>query len=305
MIIVRQCICWRGAGGPSRAVAEADLAVSPILGGGGVGLLLPDGRIGESSPLGERMNHLPRCFPRLRISWRDAVHALLAALLTTALSTAQADPPIFVPSDDLATGLMQGVLARRMLQKGQKKRQEAGNAAFVEGGMDHRARTMTVVPVRATPRAPQKLAQHYPPQRRVEAVRTFRQLLDGYHQVEARMGVPRGDLAGALAAFIAGNLMAYHDRDVPDAYFPAVVEQLRPAVVGQPGFARIGTAEKQDAYEQLAILGTFMALTRQALRRQPDAQIQARMREAARGYLAQLGVDAARTEMTAQGVVQR
>ena len=156
----------------------------------------------------------------------------------------------------------------------------------------------------APPVAPERLAAHYPAAQRAQATRTFRQILDGYGQVETRLGIPRGDMAGAMAALIAGSWSACRDRAIVDAHFVQVADQLRGAIGQDPRFAQVTAADRQMAYEQYAILGTELALIRMALQKQPDAALQRRACDAGRGYLAQLGLDPQRLEITAQGLVQ-
>lgn len=134
-------------------------------------------------------------------------------------------------------------------------------------------------------RMPARMAQHYPAADRAKAERVFDNMLTGYGQVARRLGVPQNDAAGAVAAFIAGSWMAYHDRDVADADFPALVAQMRKTLRSTPDFMNAPAAEKQDLHEQFAILGTTMALTRAQLQRQPNAALSAHMKEAARSYL--------------------
>ncbi len=149
-----------------------------------------------------------------------------------------------------------------------------------------------------------KLAAQYPPDRRAEVERTFRDLLDAYHQIEDRFGVPRFDAGGAVAAFLAGSLMAYRNEDFPDAHFKPLVEQMRVVVNGNPAFTRASPSARREMYEQMAILGMFMASTQMALKQQPDPAVAARMKRAAKGNLERfLGADADRVQITAAGLL--
>jgi hypothetical protein len=66
----------------------------------------------------------------------------------------------------------------------------------------------------------------------------------------------------------------------------------------------VSTAARQEMYEQMAILGMFMANAQMALRQRPDSQIEARVRAAGKAYLEQfLKTDADRVQITAQGLV--
>jgi hypothetical protein len=164
-------------------------------------------------------------------------------------------------------------------------------------------------PVASTPRftpsaqpvAPHELAKSYPPGRRDEAERFFARTLDGYRGIEAKFGLPRNDLAGAVAAFIAGNYVAWRDEPFPDENFPPLVMQMRGVIAGAVQGA--SNAERQRLYEELAILGTHMALTREALQQQPDAKLKAEMKRAAGRNLEQfLKVDPDRVVIGAQGL---
>jgi hypothetical protein len=149
-----------------------------------------------------------------------------------------------------------------------------------------------------------KLALHYPEASRTETERLFRQLLSGYGQIERQFGVPKHDVAGSVAAFLAGSYMAYRNVDFPDEHFKPLVAQMRQIIGSNPDFAKASNAEKQEMYEQMAILGMFMANTQMALKEKPNAQIAANMRQAAKGYLEQfLKTDADRVQITAQGLV--
>lgn len=147
-----------------------------------------------------------------------------------------------------------------------------------------RAEVSTLIRL-GTPRMPARMAQNYSSAYRDKARRVFGNMLTGYGQVARQLGVPENDVAGAVAAFIAGSWMAYHDRDVADADFPVLVAQMREVLQKTPDFVDASLAEKQDLYEQLAILGTTMALTRAQLKQEPDPVLAAHMQEAAGSYL--------------------
>jgi Family of unknown function (DUF6683) len=127
-----------------------------------------------------------------------------------------------------------------------------------------------------------------------------------YPKIEAQFGIPPKDVAGATAALIAGSYMAYRDVDLPDENFKALVAQMRQIIGGNAGFLSASTAQKQEWYEEMAIVGTSLALTREEWKSKPDAQTKARTREVAKGYLEQfLKIDADRVEITSAGLVLR
>jgi hypothetical protein len=161
----------------------------------------------------------------------------------------------------------------------------------------------TAVPVR-TAVVPRSMAAAYPEPDRARMEATFRKLLAGYEQIEQRFQIPRRDVAGAVAAFIAGCYMAYRNVDFPDSHFPPLVSQIRSIIASDPSYARASVQARQDMYEQLAILGMFMANAQMALRQRSDPEIAARVRTAAAEYLQQfLKTDAGRVRITARGLV--
>jgi hypothetical protein len=158
---------------------------------------------------------------------------------------------------------------------------------------------------------PAKLAASYPQPARAEAQRTFTQLLAQYrNKIEPTFAIPKNDIAGSVAAFLAGSYMAFHNVDFPDENFKPLVNQMRIIIGGNAEFAQATDAEKQELYEQMAILGMFLAGTQMELKNQPNhpqaAQIKTNMRQAAKGYLEQfLKTDADRVQITANGLVLR
>lgn len=164
----------------------------------------------------------------------------------------------------------------------------------------------TIVALSATRGMPAKMASHYPAGQRAQVERTFSEVLDGYRKIESQFGIPRNDLAGAVAAFLAGSYMAYNDVDFPDEHFKPLVSQMRQTIASNAEFQAASDVEKQDMYEQMAILGTSLALTRDALKAQPNPQIASTMKQAAKGYLEQfLKTDADKVDITAAGLVIR
>lgn len=165
--------------------------------------------------------------------------------------------------------------------------------------------TNTVIPLRQDLLGPRKLALAYPLEHQAAAEQTFTQLLRGYGSIESRFGIRRGDMAGAMAALIAGSLSACRDENIPDAGFVGAVNQLRRAIGNDPDFSKINGAEKQETYEQFAILGTMLALTRSGLKDKPNAASEQRMRVAGCSYLNQFGIDPNAVALTEKGLVAR
>lgn len=164
---------------------------------------------------------------------------------------------------------------------------------YIPGDDDPNGPASTRIKLSDHPTAPKTLASTYPRGQRAQTEALFFKMLTTYGQLADQLGVDENDLSGAVAAFVAGSWMAYHDRDVSDEDFPVLVAQMRTALRATPELDQASLAEKQALYEHLAILGTLMAATRLALQRQPDAQTEAAMRTAAASYLEGfVGVDA-------------
>ena len=150
---------------------------------------------------------------------------------------------------------------------------------------------------------PARLASQYPQASRAEAERVFRELLQRYGQLEQRFGLEKGDVAGSVAAFIAGNYMAYRNSGFPDENFLPLVNQMRVVLGNNPEFQQASAQARQEMYEQMALVGMLMATGQMALARQPNPQALANMQSAAKGYLEQfLKTDADRVQLTAQGL---
>lgn len=143
----------------------------------------------------------------------------------------------------------------------------------------------TVVAISSPPIMPAKLSTFYPTEKRAEVTKVFGEVLNTYHKIEINFGIPKYDLAAAIAAFLAGSWSAYHNQAFPDENFLPLVEQIRGIIASNPQLQEANVAQKQEMYEQMAIIGTFMALTQQGLLQQPNSQITANMQQTAKGYL--------------------
>lgn len=149
----------------------------------------------------------------------------------------------------------------------------------------------------------QEMSTRVPPEQRPRLEKAFRECFAQYTRLESRLGLPKDDVAGAMAAFIAGNYMALHDRAIPDAHFLVTVRQIRAMLAGNADFRRAGQAEKRQIYEQLATVGMFMALAQRDFEQHPNPQGKAKLREQARGQLEQfLQRPALALQITASGL---
>lgn len=147
-----------------------------------------------------------------------------------------------------------------------------------------------------------ELASGFPADQRGKAATLFGDLYKRYGQLERQLGIAAGDPAGGLAALTAASYMAFANQDVSDADFRALHAQMRRLV------AERGDAVEADAHGHVtvAILATYLAATREALKQQPDPARSAALKAAGGTYLrAVLGIDPARMRIGERGLALR
>lgn len=130
-----------------------------------------------------------------------------------------------------------------------------------------------------------QLAEVVPAEQRERTRRAYVQAFEVYRQLERKLGLPAGDAAGAVAAYIAGNYMALHGVEVPDPHFLQLVRQVRMALDKSPDFRRLSPSGRRRLYEQSAMVGTFMAVARLSLQKTPQPAVEQGFRDAARAHL--------------------
>ncbi len=182
---------------------------------------------------------------------------------------------------------------------------------FDEDGMSRRGiggpvSTVTAEGGARTAATARELAGRFPAVQRSQVEQAFVESFSAYQKIEAQFGLPRNDIAGAVAAFIAGNYMAYNDVDFPDENFRPLVDQMRGVLANNPVFAGTSSADKRQVYEQMAMVGTFMATARIAFKRNPNPQAERHFRDTARANLEQiLKADPDRLRIGGQGLVMQ
>lgn len=154
-------------------------------------------------------------------------------------------------------------------------------------------------------RSAAELAQAAPAPQRARLEKVYGDLMPGYHQLERKLGWPADDLAGAMAALLAGNYMAMTGTVLSDASVSAAGHQLRASASVQALVARLSPVERRRLYEQCAMLGTFMALAN-TTRQQQSAEVVSGLRASARANLhAVLGDAAEGLRFTDRGIQLR
>lgn len=133
-------------------------------------------------------------------------------------------------------------------------------------------------------RSAAELAQAAPAAQRARLEKIYAQLMPGYQQLERKLGWPAEDVAGAMAALLAGNYMAMTGTELSDEAVSVAGNQLRAAASVQRMLGQLNATDRRRLYEQCAMLGTFMALANKTSQQQP-ANVVANLRHSARENL--------------------
>jgi hypothetical protein len=172
------------------------------------------------------------------------------------------------------------------------------------GAAQARRQALPLAPPQAQ-RSATELAQAAPAAQRAKLEKIYAQLMPGYRQLEQKLGWPAEDVAGAMAALVAGNYMAMTGTELSDESVTAAGNQLRASASVQNVVTKLSPADRRRLYEQCAMLGTFMALANKASQQQP-ANVVANLRQSARANLRVVLGDAADTlRFTASGMQLR
>lgn len=247
----------------------------------------------------------------MSISARIFVVPLLACLLAVPASPAAAQmflPGYGVNGAPMSSFLATGYLTQKLVND-KSFAQRASAAASPARAAAESAGPMAK-PVSGPSRAARRLADAYPETHRAQAHQLFDQLLAAYPKVEAQLGIPPGDLGGAVAAFVTGAYAGANGEMPADETFMPLVRQMRAALAGTPAVVQASDAQRLEMYETLAIVGLLTSTTVQALKSAPDAtkaaQARVNLRQASQGYLREfLGVDADRVRLGPQGLSLR
>jgi hypothetical protein len=86
----------------------------------------------------------------------------------------------------------------------------------------------------------------------------FKQVKMGYETEVAKEG-KSNDLAAAMTLFIASNVVAYHNSEMPsDAETEELYNSIRGVMISTPEIARLTNAEKQQTHDWLVYMGGFV-----------------------------------------------
>lgn len=151
-----------------------------------------------------------------------------------------------------------------------------------------------------------ELAQRFPTAQRAAMGKAYEESFVFWQKLEAQLGLTPDDVAAGVAAFIAGNYAAYTQQQVADDDFKTLVGQMQRLLAQNGGFMQSTPATKRAMFEQLAMVGTFMAVYREHLLQKPNPNETVNFRNAAKANLeAALGLSADRMQIGRQGLVTR
>jgi hypothetical protein len=109
-------------------------------------------------------------------------------------------------------------------------------------------------------------------EQRASLVEAFTQIKQGYEAEVAKAG-KSNNLAAAMTFFIAANVVAYHQTEMPsDADTDKLFASLQPALARIPAFAAMSNAEKQQLHDWLVYMGGFSLTNYMDAKQNRDAQ---------------------------------
>ena len=147
-----------------------------------------------------------------------------------------------------------------------------------------------------------ELAMAAPVAQREKLKDVYVRLMPSYQQIERKLGWPRDDVAGAVAALIAGNYMVMTDTTLSDPVVAAAGDQLRNSASMQETLGKLSANDRRRLYEQSAMLGTFMAAAHMS-RQQQSKEVLLNLRDSAHKTLELLlGDRVDKLQFTPQGI---
>lgn len=147
------------------------------------------------------------------------------------------------------------------------------------------------VPRAPAPTAPARMAALHEGEQaqRLEVRAMYEKCLDTFRTASRPQDTARGidDAGAAVAFFVAANVAALTGADVSVDVLPTIERQLVELVRNVSNWDRSSTGERQFYFEQMAMLGVFVAVRAEQAKAGSVAERHA-VREAARNYLRHL-----------------
>jgi hypothetical protein len=235
--------------------------------------------------------------------------ALCLGLFASIVANAGPDPMIYTPMYGVhASNTTMKFMEKHVFKYNKGIKQELADAAA--DSKDDSQSKSTQITFDAAPIAISKLTANLAEQERAEAQLLYAQLLDVYRStIEPANKITKNDLAGAVALFIGGSYEAYRNADMKPEHFQVLIHQMQRVIGRNEIFTLATKTEKQELYEQFAILGMLMTTTREAIQtKQPSnaKEIGIKLKATAKTYLEQfLKTDADRILIGPQGLALR
>ena len=116
-------------------------------------------------------------------------------------------------------------------------------------------------------------------EQRASLVEAFGQIKQGYEAEVAKEG-KSNNIAAAMTFFIAANVVAYHQTDMPsDSDTDKLFASLQQAMTKVPAFAAMSNADKQQMHDWLVCMGGFSLTNYMDAKQNRDAQGLATIKE--------------------------
>lgn len=150
---------------------------------------------------------------------------------------------------------------------------------------------------------PELIAQRLPASMRGTGGPLAQQLLERYRAIEGKLKIRQDEPAGALAAFVIGNVGAFHHIEPSDKAISAAVTQLRSAARSNPSLVNDTEANRPGVAQEYAIVGLLMVGMQQNLAQHANPQLTRVVEASARNYMqTYLGVDVSQIRITDTGL---
>lgn len=136
----------------------------------------------------------------------------------------------------------------------------------------------------------------------------YKQAYDYHEIVIKKFNLPSDDIGVALASCIAGAWMAYNNKSFPDQFYVPLVQQMRQRLRDNAALQQMSAADRQTAYQTLAITGMLLASSQISWERNPRGaaadELKNRMRmQGGETLTRMLNVPPGQVEVGASGIV--
>jgi hypothetical protein len=119
-----------------------------------------------------------------------------------------------------------------------------------------------------------KMAVNFPKEHQEKLELAFNESYQLYLKLESNVGIPKGDVAGAVAGFIIANYEAVNDRKiiVSKNEILTVANQIRVSLASNADFAKASMADKQNMYEQMGTIAAFVTIANNTFKQHPNPE---------------------------------